>query len=143
MTRNELKKYLSSYRALRTELRQLKDEIIECETLMQSPTGGGRIDGMPHGAGSGDPVSSLALRHVELYSRYMEKITAVVFALSEIEEVISLIDEERLRVLIRYRYIDCLKWEDVCDKMCYSWRQTHNLHLQALDKLIAKMEPRS
>ena len=39
------------------------------------------------------------------------------------------------RKLARFRYIDGLTWEEVCDVMAYSWRQTHRIHGRMLDKL--------
>lgn len=41
------------------------------------------------------------------------------------------------RLLCRYRYVDGLKWEEVCVRMNYSWRQVHNLHRRALEALRA------
>jgi hypothetical protein len=37
---------------------------------------------------------------------------------------------------MRHRYIDGKSWEEVCVAISYSWRQTHNLHDQALNKLL-------
>ncbi|MBO5917248.1 MAG: sigma-70 family RNA polymerase sigma factor, partial [Oscillospiraceae bacterium] len=45
--------------------------------------------------------------------------------------------EPRARKLMRHRYIEGLSWEEVCVAMCYSWRQTHNIHGAALDALLA------
>ena len=47
--------------------------------------------------------------------------------------------EPTARMLLRYRYMDGLKWEEVCVRMNYSWRQTHRLHGEALRQL--KEEP--
>ncbi|MBQ3065357.1 MAG: hypothetical protein IJC98_03875 [Clostridia bacterium] len=45
--------------------------------------------------------------------------------------------------MARYRYIDGLSWENVCEKMNYSWRQTHRIHSAMLDKLVdAELEKR-
>ena len=41
------------------------------------------------------------------------------------------------RKLARFRYIDGLAWEAVCEMMTYSWRQTHRIHGRMLDKLAA------
>jgi hypothetical protein len=37
---------------------------------------------------------------------------------------------------MRHRYLEGLTWEKVCVEMNYSWRQTHNIHARALDKLV-------
>ena len=38
-------------------------------------------------------------------------------------------------MLMRYRYIDGLKWEEVAVRMNYSWTQTHDIHGKALKQL--------
>ena len=43
--------------------------------------------------------------------------------------------EPTARMLLRFRYIDGLPWEEVCVRMNYSWRQTHRMHSKALEAL--------
>ncbi|HZK00936.1 MAG TPA: hypothetical protein VFC79_13045, partial [Tissierellaceae bacterium] len=54
--------------------------------------------------------------------------------MARLEQMISGLTE-REKLLIRYRYIDCLEWELICVKMHYSWRQIHYIHSDALRKL--------
>ena len=42
------------------------------------------------------------------------------------------------RTLMREHYIEGKKWEDVCVLIGYSWRQTHRLHAEILQKLKAQ-----
>lgn len=42
----------------------------------------------------------------------------------------------REALLIRLRYLDQKRWEEICVEMNYSWRQVHRIHSDAL-KLLA------
>ena len=65
---------------------------------------------------------------------------ALATALVEVETLIASLDSPTQRDLLRYRYIDGLTWEAVCVAINYGWRQAHNLHGAALDKLLEKCE---
>ena len=71
---------------------------------------------------------------MELQDRYKAKLAELAAEQLAIEQAIEPLDTV-YRMLLRYRYIDGLKWDDVCDKMNYSWRQTHYLHGRALQQL--------
>ena len=45
--------------------------------------------------------------------------------------------EPTARLLLRHRYIEGMKWEEICVAMSYSWRQAHRLHSSALRELEA------
>ena len=52
-----------------------------------------------------------------------------------IENCINMLDNTTQRMIMRYRYIEGLRWEEVCVKMNYGWRQTHRLHTNALKNI--------
>lgn len=134
MTKTELKQQLNRYRELTVEIRQLREEIDRVERVMLGAHGI-QNDGQPHGTGISDPTYATASRHLALVSRY----ELMIVKLSEEQERIeALIDalEPRLRALMRYHYVDGLTWEEVCVRINYSWRHTHNLHSSALEKIL-------
>ena len=63
--------------------------------------------------------------------------TAATRAVKTIEKAIEGLNPTT-RMLLRYRYIEGLTWEEVCVRLSYSWRQTHRLHARALDQLREK-----
>lgn len=65
---------------------------------------------------------------------YREKLGQVEKEQLAIERAIDAL-ESKARTLIRFRYIDGLKWEEVCEKLHYEWAQTHIIHSEALKKL--------
>ena len=136
--RAEIKRRLNSYRDLQTEHEQLTEELKRVEALMSSPTGSA-LDGMPrNGSNPGNPVERVATQHMELLDRYRAQIVRMVEEQSAIEAMIQDLEPTE-RKLARFRYIDGLTWEEVCDMMAYSWRQTHRIHGKMLDKLTDRI----
>ena len=137
MTKEELKKQLHSYRHLKAEQKQIDLEIQRIEALMTSPRGAG-LNGMPRGAGSGDPVHDSVSKKQSLKDRYNVLSEELAAAQSSIEDMIECLESEE-RKLMRHRYIEGLEWEEVCAAIGYSWSQTHRLHRKALNNLLRQL----
>ena len=97
-------------------------------------------DGMPRGSDVSDPVLQAVEQYDTLLCRHRAQEAALAAALVEVETLIASLDSPTQRDLLRYRYIDGLTWEAVCVAINYGWRQAHNLHGAALDKLLEKCE---
>lgn len=134
MTKEELKKRLHSYKDLEAERRQIAEELEKVEALMSSPKAQ-NLTGMPRAPGVGDPIFAAVERHAALLDRYRAQLGRLAAAQMDIELMIEGL-EPIARQLMRYRYIDGLRWEEVCIAIRYSWRQTHNIHSKALDALL-------
>lgn len=131
MTEKEaLKERLLSYLDIKAERRQIEREIAR----LADPKGT-NWDGMPRGSVGGDVMAGIVAKRDALRRKYEAKLADLTAAQTEIEETIDGLEPKERR-LMRYRYIDGLEWEEVCVKMCYSWRQTHRLHSAILDKLL-------
>lgn len=133
--RISIKKQLNSYRDLSAEHRQLTEELRRLEECIASPSCP-NWDGLPRGTEVSRPTESKALKHIELEQRYRVQLERMAEEQVKIEEMIEGLEPTERR-LARFRYIDGLTWEDVCEKMNYSWRQTHRIHGRMLDKLVA------
>ena len=130
MTKEELK----SYKALTKEQEQLEEMIWELEATIGDPKTA-KIDGMPHGSPSGGSgLENIVARYSQLKDRYEAKKAEILAKRIRIEEAIDSLDPDERRMM-RYRYIDGLKWEEVCVKMPYSWNQAHIIHRRVLAKL--------
>ena len=132
--RQRVKDRLHQYTQLKKEQLQIQEELerIEMETTaVSSPN----MDGMPRGSGVSDPVMAAAFARISIKERYQEQLEKLAAEQLALEKMIEGLDPVERR-LLRYRYLDGLTWENVCVAMCYSWRQTHNIHARALDKLV-------
>lgn len=127
---NEKKKqYLMQYRdALRAE-KQIEEEItqLRLDTMMPAVVN----DGMPHGSGIGD-LSGYAAQVDELLQDLKEQMEKRIQIRREITQKIEKMPNETEKMVLRYRYIHLLKWEEIAVKMCYSWKGIHKVHGRAL-----------
>ena len=53
----------------------------------------------------------------------------------EIRATLNQLEDENLKLLMEYRYIDGLTWEQIAVKMNYCWRQVCRKHGQALTQI--------
>ena len=129
------KERLRQYRSIKREREQLLQQLEEVEAALYSPKIQ-KLTGMPSGGSKpdGNPQENLIAHHLELQERYRAKVDELAAEQLAIEQAIETLDGT-LRTLMRFYYIDGLKWEEVCVKMNYSWRQIHNLHRKALNQL--------
>ena len=135
MTKDELKNWLRSYRQKKLEAEQLTQAIERLEAEMYNPktTRFDKIPGSTHEAGS--PTERLAIKHIDLIERYEVKRLDLLEEQVRIEQTIEKLNETE-RMLMRYRYIEGMTWEEVAVAINYSWMQMHRIHARALSKLV-------
>lgn len=59
----------------------------------------------------------------------------------EAEIIISLLDDQRLRAVLQFRYLCAMDWEEIAQKLNYTLRWVHKLHREALDTLEEILTP--
>ncbi|MEG1965618.1 MAG: DUF1492 domain-containing protein [Oscillospiraceae bacterium] len=64
-----------------------------------------------------------------------EQIQNLILEKQKLDNAINSVEDNTLQLLLEYRYIDGLKFENIAEKMSYSWRWILNLHGKALDEL--------
>lgn len=132
MTKERLKNYAN----LKEEREQLRRQLDELEATLYYPRIQ-RLSDMPSVPSKENTLELMVSRHLELQSKYEAKIAEMTAEMLLIEDAIEKL-EPTARMLLRYRYLDGLKWEEVCVRMNYSWMQTHRIHANALDQLTGK-----
>lgn len=131
---NELKiRYLSRYRRLNERIDRLLEEQSRWRemALKITPT----LSQTPGGGESGSPIERPMDKVDELERKITQAIDELADIRMEIEAVLGQLEDDTLRKLMEYRYIDGLTWEQVAEKMHYSWRHTCRLHGEALAKI--------
>lgn len=128
------KERLKAYTEIKRELADLQRRLEELEAAMYDPRAQA-LDGMPRGSSGENYTREEQLDTKDaLLAMYEARVAALDDALLSIENAIEKL-EPRERQLVRLHYIDGLKWEQVAVEMCYSWRQVHRIHSDALNKL--------
>lgn len=136
------KERLRRYRDIKKEARQLRGQLEEIESRLYSPKGQ-LLTGMPSAPspGGGTITEVLIDRHAQLVQMYQAQLAALEEEQLAVETAIASLGDPTARMLLRYRYIDGLKWEAVCVRIKYGWAQTHEIHSKALQQLRAQEKP--
>lgn len=133
MTNQEKKAYLGRYRDNEREIRRTEEEILRWESLSRKTT---TTMGTAGGGSNGeDKLQAAVEKIVRWQNRLTLQLGERVRLREEIESAIGTVEDERLRLLLRYRYIDGWRLEKIAVEMDYDYRWIRRLHGKALDKL--------
>ena len=132
LTENEQKKeFLMSYQLAKRDVTRLEEQLAELRIGKMSP--GCEIgDGLPHAHNATD-LSSYAAKVDELEREIVAARYRRICAFERVRNCIEALEDEREKLLLTYRYLEGLKWEEVAVRMKYSWRKIHYLHSDALE----------
>lgn len=137
---NPAKAFLSRYKylciqqeSLQRSIQAAQDRALSCTVRLKpihTQGGGGAYDKMAEDvAGKLDAEEQLALDLGEISK-----------ALSDIRAAINSLQSEAQKTVLTLRYIECLDWPDVQDKMGYEKTQTYIIHGRALRNVMKWME---
>lgn len=129
MTKERLRHYL----ALKREEEQLRQQLETIETSLQSPKVQ-KLTGMPPGGAEGYRIEELLAKHLDLQTTYGQKLEELAAEQLAIESAVAALPP-KLRMLIRLHYFEGCTWNQVCERMNYSWTSVHRLHRAALQIL--------
>ena len=137
MSNEEKKKYLNGYRNVCLKIADLQEQL-ESLRLAEQQAKGQQLSDMPKGGHRQQDLSDVIIRIETLKDRIDKEIVKSIKQRLEIENTILAVEESKERTLLRLRYIEILKWEEICVKMKYSWKQIHRLHAKALERIDIK-----
>ena len=131
MTKEMLKKYGS----IKREKERIMARIEEIETMLYSPRNQ-NLSGMPT---AHDAPNDTQEKLIEQKERLLKIYRSFLLRLDEtelsIEHAIESLEDPAARTILRYRYIDEMRWEAICVKIGYEWAQVHRIHRDALQIL--------
>lgn len=130
---NRLKARLNEYKWVQENIINLENRLLEIDTKLQKITNTLQLDVVQTTKDS-DKWTLLIQKKLDLQELINAEVANGYKEMAKLEGLVSELSE-REKLLIRYRYIDCLEWELICVKMHYSWRQIHYIHSEALRKL--------
>ena len=129
----EAKEYLLQYKDAQREVDRLINERARwiARATKVTPT----YTGMPHGGSGEDRMQDAVERLSEVEDELNDKIDRLVDLRREVDTAISTIGDTRLETVLRYRYIDCMTFEQMAVKMNYCYKQICRMHGDALQKM--------
>ena len=89
-------------------------------------------DGMPHGSGGNSDLSAFVVKVDELLAELKKQAEKRITLRQGIVRKIEQMDDETEKLVLRLRYIQLLKWEEVAVKMDYDYRYVLKVHGRAL-----------
>ena len=105
-------KELSNLFYINKELKRLESELEEISVI-----GATVLDGMPHGTKSGDKVQNLVLKRQSLVEKIVRKQTEYIDEKIRMENFISNIDNPKIRLIVRLRFVEFKSWYDIADEI--------------------------
>lgn len=115
------------------QAKDLEIRIAEIRSRMTSISST-QFDAIPGGHGNADKIGDTIAKLSDLETKYIDMIGKLAEEELEINNMISSLDLKEQR-LIRLRYVDGKKWEDICYIMNYGWNNIHRMHREILKKL--------
>lgn len=120
-----VEKELSKYFYLKKEIEDLEERLLKLGYGVGSPSFNEMINTSTH--------SSIQERIAELRDKYIEARVSALEQYIRIEEYIKGVDDNEMRLLLRYRFIDLKKWDEIdkllnngynySKKKYYKWRK--------------------
>lgn len=132
MSSAEKKTWLNRYCLAGLAVQRLTEEIARWEAQAASLTA---RYGEASGSSGEDSLQRAVEKMLELRDELAEELRRQLAIRREIEEAIRALEDERLRELLRLRYLEGLTWERVAENMDYSYVQTNRLHKKAVSEL--------
>jgi DNA-directed RNA polymerase specialized sigma subunit len=133
MTNEEKKAILKQYIGLEKRIARLLDEKKKWKEKAEaiSPV----YSDMPK-AGGCDKIQNAVCQIVDLEQDINREIDAQIDLRRRIKAAVKQMDDEKLRDVMMYRYIDGLKLEEIAIEMSYSYMQIYRLHKKAISEIM-------
>ena len=132
---NEQKiRYLSRYRRLNERIDRLLEEQSRWREMALKITP--VLSQTPGGGESGSPIERPMDKVLEIDVEIKREIYELQTVRQEIRSALDQLEDENLKLLMEYRYIDGMTWEQVAVEMHYSYMQICRLHGKALKTIM-------
>jgi hypothetical protein len=130
MTNREKIEYLKQYKNLDRRINRKLEEKERWKSKAEKVTS--TITDMPRGK---DEENQRELAIAEMMDCEKEAVTMIDYFVDlgrEIQSVIDTVENDDLRILLEYRYIDGHKWEKIAVEMNYDYQYIFELHRKAI-----------
>ena len=134
MTNGEKKAILLEYRAIERRINRLIDEKAAWNAKATATTSS--FSDMPRSGGGSDKIQTTVEKIIEIEEKLDHEIDALADLRNRIEAAVERLEDGRLRDVMRYRYIDGMKWEQIAVEMHYSYMQVCRFHGRALLEIM-------
>ena len=131
-TIEEKKAFLRQYQHSKRVQASLEDEIATLQASVMISANA--MDGMPHGSSKSD-LSGYAAKLDEMERELIAEIEHGCAMRRTILDAIEMLPNESEKIVLRFRYINGYKWEEIAEKTYYSYMHVNRIHGSALEHL--------
>lgn len=128
----DAKKLLREYRNILREIERIEDELATWQARAEKCTTS--FSAVPGGGGDGDKIQVAVEQMDAIREKLNARLVKLTDARDNAERIIKSVSDLRLRLILEYRYIDGLTYDEIGLRMNYSFRQIFRLHKWALSK---------
>ena len=128
-----IKKDLHELFWMKKNIKRMEEKLIELEAKAAQITSKISKEPKEHD-NTVDKLSETVAEIVDLQNEINDQLKIYYKKVRYIEKSIEKLPP-REALLIRLRYLDQKRWEEICVEMNYSWRQIHYIHAEALKML--------
>ncbi|HEY5555878.1 DUF1492 domain-containing protein [Acetobacterium sp.] len=129
---NAIKEKLRQYKTACERIDDLEQEI---EVWMAKATSiTSMISDMPKGS-THSGFDAIVVKYLSICVELDNQIKIAVKIKQEIDEMILTIQDGTTRRIMQLRYINQLRWEEICVRTDYEWAQVHRYHSKGLEIL--------
>lgn len=104
-------KELNSLYYISQRIKTLKRRIAELDP--EIGIGSSAMNGMPHGSGVSNPLETLVMKKVALEDDLSKELSLKLDEERKIQNYISAVDDEEIRLIMELRFIHLMKWQDI------------------------------
>ncbi len=133
MTNSAKKDFLSRYENNEREIKRLEEDMACWKSRAERVTASYSL--APGYSGDGDRIQTAVENIVEVQAMLYDRLIDAAELRRGIQSAIDTVEDERLRTLLEYRYIDGHKWESIAEALNVDFRHTLRLHCRALDQI--------
>lgn len=137
MGNEDKKEYLKQYRRACRKLEALQEQAQSLKEL-ESSAKAQHISDMPRGSSGRSDLADIIIKLEELQSKIDDKIKESLELRLEIENAILTVEGAEEVMVLRMRYIEFMRWEDIAEHMKYATAQIYRIHGRAIKQLKLK-----
>lgn len=133
MTYQEKVEWLKSYRTIDAKVGKLTEDLNLWNDRATKITSSLSME--PKGAGDSDQLQKCVDKICELQEEIAQEMQRLRERRQQIETAIHALEDDRCRNVLILKYIQNCNFEEVAERMHYSWRQVARIHKKAVEKI--------
>lgn len=137
-SKDELKEYLHSYGVIKNKLDILKEQLYEVRERREPVM---VFDSNISQAANHRQLCDTTAKIQILEETIIQQRYYLVCCFENVKKCIDEVDDDTEQAILTYRYLRGMKWDEICDKTYYSWKQVHRIHTRAIEHLMIDKAP--